>query len=64
MTAIERRARRLFWIGVTIPAAACAVIAVIAGRDSWLGWATLIAEGPAAIAGVTVAWRTAQRGAS
>jgi fatty acid desaturase len=50
----ERRMRRMFWIGLIIPAIACTVAALIIGPDSWLGWAAVIAVAPAAAAGVAI----------
>lgn len=53
--ALERRIPRTFWIGLIVPAAACATAALAIGPDSLLGWAAVIAVAPAAAAGVAVA---------
>jgi 1,4-dihydroxy-2-naphthoate octaprenyltransferase len=46
--------RRLFWIGLIVPAVACAVAALLIGPDSWVGWVAVVAVAPAAAAGVAV----------
>lgn len=51
----ERRMRRMFWIGLIVPAIACTIVALAIGPDSWLGWAAVIATAPAASTGVAVA---------
>ena len=61
MTDAARRTRRAFWAGLAIPAVACAAVALIAGPESWLGWAAVLAEAPAAAAGVALAWMIADR---
>jgi fatty acid desaturase len=50
----ERRMRRLFWVGLLVPAMACAIVALVIGPDSWLGWAAVVATAPAAAACVAV----------
>ncbi|MEU8756232.1 hypothetical protein AB0C88_37670 [Streptomyces chartreusis] len=50
----ERRMRRMFWIGLLVPAVACTIVALVIGPDSWLGWAAVVATAPAAAAGVAI----------
>lgn len=50
----ERRMKRIFWIGLLVPAIACTVAALLIGPDSWLGWVAVVAVAPAAAAGVAV----------
>lgn len=57
----ERRMRRMFWIGLAIPAVACTIVALAIGPDSWLGWAAVAATAPAAAAGVAVAFMLQDR---
>jgi fatty acid desaturase len=57
----ERRMRRMFWIGMLVPAIACAVVALLVGPNSWLGWAAVIATAPAAAAGVAVVFMLQDR---
>lgn len=59
--AAEHRMKRMFWIGLIVPAIACTVAALLIGPDSWLGWAAVIAVGPAAAAGVAVAFMVQDR---
>lgn len=59
--AFERRGKRMFWIGLTAPAIACAITALIVGPDSWLGWAAVVATAPAAATGVAVAFMAQDR---
>lgn len=59
--ATERQMRRRFWIGLAVPALVCAVTAVIVGPNSWLGWALIVAEFPAAAAGVAVVFMLRDR---
>ncbi|MFD5631600.1 hypothetical protein [Streptomyces sp. NPDC127072] len=59
--AAERRMKRMFWIGLIVPAIACAVAALLIGPDSWLGWAVVVAVAPAAAAGVAVAFMLQDR---
>ena len=60
----ERRMRRMFWIGLIVPAVACTIVALAIGPDSWLGWAAVIATAPAAAAGVAVAFMLQDRAAA
>lgn len=62
--AAERRVKRMFWIGLTVPATACAASALLIGPDSWLGWAAVIAVAPAAAAGVAVVFMLQDRRAA
>jgi fatty acid desaturase len=62
--AYERQMRRRFLIGLTVPAVVCAVTAIIAGPDSWLGWALILAEVPAAAAGVAIVFMLQDRAAA
>lgn len=62
--AIERRMKRMFWIGLIVPAVACAVAALLIGPDSWLGWAAVIAVAPAAATGVAVVFMLQDRAAA
>lgn len=50
----ELRMKRMFWIGLIVPALACTIAALAIGPDSWLGWAAVIAVAPAASTGVAV----------
>lgn len=59
--AFERRGRRMFWIGLLVPAVACTVAALLIGPDSWLGWAAVIAVAPAAAAGVAITFMLQDR---
>ena len=64
--AFERRGRRMFWIGLTVPAVACVIAALVIGPDSWIGWAAVLATAPAGAAGVAIAyaaqdWRSRSR---
>jgi uncharacterized membrane protein YdbT with pleckstrin-like domain len=59
--ATERQMRRRFLIGLTVPALICALTAIIVGPDSWLGWAVIIAELPAAAAGVAIVFMLQDR---
>lgn len=59
--AFEQRGRRMFWLGLLVPAIACAVVALVVGPDSWLGWAAVIATPFAAAAGVAVAFMIQDR---
>jgi len=38
----ERRMRRMFWLGLIVPAVACTIAALIVGPNSWLGWAAVV----------------------
>jgi len=60
----DRRMRRMFWTGLLVPAVACAIVALLVGPDSWLGWAAVIATAPTAAAGVAVAFMLQDRAAS
>ncbi|MGW1616362.1 hypothetical protein ACWCQZ_44340 [Streptomyces sp. NPDC002285] len=62
--ALDRRMRRMFWIGLIVPAVACTIMALAIGPDSWLGWAAVIATAPAAAAGVAVAFTLQDRRAA
>lgn len=62
--ATERRMRRMFWIGLIVPAAACTIVALAVGPDSWLGWAAVIATAPAAATGVAVVFMLQDRRAA
>ncbi len=53
--AAERQMKRRFWIGLLVPAVACATATLLIGPDSWLGWVAVVAVAPAAAAGVAVA---------
>jgi hypothetical protein len=57
----ERRMRRMFWIGLLVPALACAIVALAIGPDSWLGWTAVVATAPAAAAGVAVVFMLQDR---
>lgn len=57
----ERRMRRTFWIGLTVPAIACATTALIVGPGSLLGWLAVLAVAPAAAAGVAVVFMLRDR---
>jgi uncharacterized membrane protein YdbT with pleckstrin-like domain len=59
--AAERQMKRRFWIGLAVPAIACAVAALLIGPDSWLGWAAVIAVAPAAAAGVAITFMLQDR---
>lgn len=59
--AFERRGKRMFLIGLIVPAIACTVAALLIGPDSWLGWAAVIAVVPAAATGVAVAFMLQDR---
>jgi fatty acid desaturase len=59
--ATERQMRRRFWIGLAVPALVCALTAVIVSPDSWLGWALIVAEVPAAAAGVAIVFTLQDR---
>jgi ferric-dicitrate binding protein FerR (iron transport regulator) len=62
--ATERQMKRRFWLSLCIPAAACAVVALLVGPDSWLGWAAVVATAPAAAAGVALAFMLQDRAAA
>jgi fatty acid desaturase len=57
----ERRMRRMFWIGLLVPAIACTIVALAIGPDSWLGWVVVVATAPAAAAGVAVVFALQDR---
>lgn len=59
--AFERRGRRMFWLGLIVPAIACATTALLIGPDSWVGWVVVIAVVPAAAAGVAAAFMLQDR---
>lgn len=59
--AAERQMKRMFWIGLAVPAVACTVAALLIGPDSWLGWAAVIAVVPAAAAGVAITFMLQDR---
>lgn len=60
----ERRMRRMFWLGLIVPAIACTAVALAVGPDSWLGWAAVVATAPAASAGVAVVFMLRDRRAA
>jgi uncharacterized membrane protein YdbT with pleckstrin-like domain len=57
----DRRMRRMFWIGLVVPAIACGIVALLVGPDSWLGWAAVVVTAPAAAAGVAVTFMVQDR---
>lgn len=59
--AAERQMKRRFWIGLTVPAIACTVAALLIGPDSWLGWVAVVAVAPAAAAGVAITFMIQDR---
>jgi fatty acid desaturase len=60
-SATERQMRRRFLIGLTAPALICAVTAIIVRPDSWLSWALIVAELPAAAAGIAIVFMLQDR---
>ncbi|MFF2100951.1 hypothetical protein [Streptomyces sp. NPDC058202] len=52
--ASERQMKRRFWLGLIVPAATCAIAALLTGPDSRLGWVAVVAVLPAAAAGVAI----------
>lgn len=46
--------RRAFWVGLVMPAAGCAMVALAVGPDTWVGWMAVSAIAPAAAAGVAL----------
>lgn len=64
MEAFERRGKRMFLIGLIVPAIACMVAALLIGPNSWLGWAAVIAVAPAAATGVAVVFMLQDRRAA
>lgn len=52
--AFDRRGKRMFWIGLTVPVIACAISVLLIRPESWLDWAAVIASVPAAATGAAI----------